>query len=113
MTTNGYARFGVENPLTADSIDPVGQCVGNTFFTKTGIPGSNMQEDFCGRFMAQRCAVSWDNMCEAYMTDSNYDQGGFLHINKEFLAEVAKKKYCHLTNAVGTHCAKRCESFLP
>lgn len=113
-TSSNYAKFGPANPLTPEDIDPVpGQCVGNIMFTKSGVPGYQMQKDFCPRLMSQRCSVNWDNFCEAYLTDSNYDSGGFLHINKEFLSDVAKKKYCHLSNAPGTHCAKRCEAFLP
>lgn len=114
MTTSNYSRFGSSNPVTPADIDPVEQCVGNTFFTKTGIPGSNMQEDLCPRFMAQRCAADFDNYCEAYLYESVYDQGGFKHINKQFLAETARKKYCRMNSAApGAHCATKCEAFNP
>jgi hypothetical protein len=114
MSSSTYASLGVANPLTPDDIDPVYMCVGNTFFNKVGTPGSNLQEDFCPRFMAQRCASNFDNMCEAYLTDSKYDSGGFLHLNKKFLADTAKQKYCRMASgAPGSHCAKKCESFLP
>jgi hypothetical protein len=73
-----------------------------------------MQEDFCGRFMSQRCSAQWDPYCTAYLYGSEVDQGGFQHVNKKFLAEVAKKKYCRqASGAPGSHCASRCESFLP
>ena len=71
-TSSNYAKFGPANPLTPEDIDPVpGQCVGNIMFTKSGVPGYQMQKDFCPRLMSQRCSVNWDNFCEAYLTDSN------------------------------------------
>ena len=63
--------------------------------------------------MSQRCAKSWDNMCNVYLSSSNVDQGGFLHPNKQFLTEAAKKKYCHMSSAPGTHCAEHCQAFVP
>ena len=115
MSSSGesYSRFGSENPLTPASIDPTQFCVGNIFFTPQGIDGSRLDKELCPLFMGQRCAQNWDDACSAYLTGSNYDQGGFLHINKKFLTEAAKKKYCRMSSAPGTHCAKRCESFIP
>jgi len=115
MTSSNYSTFGVANPLTQGDIDPVEQCIpGKNWFTKTGIPGSRMEESACVKFMAQRCSVNWDQYCQAYLTESNTDSGGFLHVNKEFLAESAKKKYCRLASgASGVHCATKCEAFLP
>lgn len=113
IMTSGYVKFGNENPLTPGTVDPTQLCVGNTFFTPQGIDGSRMDRSFCPLFMAQRCANDWDAMCSAYLTGSKYDQGGFLHMNKEFLAETAKKKYCRMSSAPGTHCAKRCQAFVP
>lgn len=114
MNTSSYARFGNSNPLTVDDVDPVTQCVGNTFFTKTGIPGENMQKDFCPRFMSQRCATKWDAYCEAFLLSSETDMGGYTHLNKDFLSDVAKKKYCRANlEALGAHCALKCESFNP
>ena len=109
-----YSNFGDANPLTPEIVDPVEQCVGNTFFTKSGIPGGYMQKDFCPRFMAQRCATKWDDYCEAYLIGSNYDMGGNLNLNKDFLEETARKKYCRLnTEAPGAQCAKKCEALIP
>jgi len=113
MSGSGYSKFGSENPLTPASIDPTQFCVGNIFFTPQGIDGSRLDRDLCPLFMGQRCAQNWDDACSAYLTGSNYDQGGFLHINKKFLTEAAKKKYCRMSSAPGTHCAKRCEAFIP
>ncbi len=114
QNSSGYSMRGNSNPLTSDEIDPVYMCVGDTYFNKYGIPGSNLQLDYCPRFMGTRCAKQWDNMCDAYLYGSDYDSGGFKHVNKEFLAEVAKAKYCRLaSDAPGAHCANRCESFLP
>lgn len=109
-----YSYFGDANPLTPEIVDPVEQCVGNTFFTKTGIAGGYMQKDFCPRFMAQRCATKWDDYCEAFLSTSNYDMGGYTHVNKDFLAETARAKYCRLNKeASGTQCAKKCEALIP
>lgn len=109
-----YSNFGPSNPLTKEDIDPVHQCVGDTWFTTTGIPGARMQKDFCPRFMAQRCANYWDESCEAYLLTSNYDMAGNTFVNKEFLNLTANKKYCRLdTNNPGSHCSLKCESFMP
>lgn len=110
---SNYTRFGNANPLTPNEIDPVNMCVGNIFFTPQGIPGYQLDRSFCPNFMAQRCAANWDPYCDAYVMGSEYDQGGFLHINRSALAEMAKKKYCHMSSAPGTHCAKRCQPFIP
>lgn len=112
MSTNGYVKMST-NPLTSREIDPVNLCVGNTFFTPQGIDGSRMDNTFCESFMGQRCANSWDPYCESYVYGSNYDQGGFIHINKNALNEMAKKKYCRMSSAPGTNCAMRCQSFVP
>lgn len=107
-----YSTFGNANPLTKDEIDPVDRCVGNVFFNKTGIDGANMQQDFCPRFMAQRCGAKWDAYCDAYLTSTKTDMGGYSHVDLTWLGEVARKKYCRLnTEAAGTHCARACESF--
>ena len=113
ISMSGYSKFGAENPIRPDSVDPTQFCVGNIFFTPQGIDGAQLDRTFCPLFMGQRCAKQWDNMCDAYMTGSKYDQGGFLHLNKQFLAETAKKKYCRMSSAPGTHCAKQCQAFIP
>ena len=114
MSSIGYSTFGPANPLTKENVDPTSQCVGNTFFTKSGITGSRMQKDFCPRFMAQRCSTQWDEYCEAYLISSNSDMAGNTFVNKEFLNETAKKKYCRLdVDKAGSHCSLKCESFLP
>ena len=69
INTTGYSTFGHANPLTTDDVDPVAQCVGATYFTKTGIPGSNMELNACPKFMAARCAKNWDDYCTAYLFD--------------------------------------------
>ena len=109
-----YSKFGPSNPLTKQDVDPVDQCVGNTWFTKSGIPGARMQKDFCPRFMAQRCANNWDEYCEAYLLTSNTDMAGNNFVNKEFLTLTAAKKYCRInTDLPGSHCSLKCESFMP
>lgn len=109
-----YSRFGPSNPLTPRDIDPVDQCVGNVFFTTSGITGQNMQSDFCPRFMSQRCAVNWDNYCEAYLATSQVDAGGNPKLNKNWLEGVANKKYCRAyVEAPGANCSLKCESFNP
>jgi hypothetical protein len=109
-----YSKFGPSNPLTKQDVDPVDQCVGNTWFTKSGIPGARMQKDFCPRFMAQRCANNWDEYCEAYLLTSNTDMAGNNFVNKEFLTQTAAKKYCRIdTDLPGSHCSLKCESFMP
>jgi hypothetical protein len=110
---SGYSKFGAQNPIEPSTIDPTQFCVGNIFFTPEGIDGGQMDRTFCPSFMGQRCAKQWDNMCDAYLTGSKYDQGGFLHLNKQFLSETAKKKYCRMSSAPGTHCAKQCQAFIP
>jgi len=114
MSSSDYARQGPSNPVTMDDIDPVKRCVGNTFFDKTGNPQGNLQADFCPRLMAQRCAAKWDDYCEAYLFTSNYDSAGNTFVNKQFLEDTARKKYCRMANDVpGAHCAMMCESFNP
>ena len=64
--------------------------------------------------MAQRCASNWDGYCDQYLYEGQTNPSGFSVVNPNFLAEVAKKKYCHLnTSAPGAHCAMECESFTP
>ena len=111
--SDSYVAFGDANPVTQFDADPTSLCVGNIFFSPSGLDGSRLERDLCPTFMAQRCAKVFDSQCEAYMAGSNYDQGGFLHVNKQFLAETAKKKYCHMSSAPGTHCAQRCQPFVP
>ena len=109
-----YSKFGQSNPITLDEIDPVDRCIGNTYFNKTGITGNNMQNDFCPRFMAQRCASKWDQYCDIYLNTSKTDMGGYKHINKNFLNETARKKYCRInTDSPMSQCSLRCESFNP
>ena len=111
--SSSYLTVGPENPITPGSIDPIQFCVGNIFFTPEGIDGAQLDRTFCPLFMGQRCAKSWDAYCDAYLTGSKYDSGGFLHTNKQFLSETAKKKYCRMSSAPGTHCAKQCQAFIP
>src|SRR5579872_2134576 len=88
-----YSRFGYKT-LEPGDVDPAWeQCISN-YFTKSGITASQMEKDACPTFMAQRCAVKWDDACSVYLTDSDIDSGGFKHMNLTWLNEVAKKKYC-------------------
>jgi hypothetical protein len=114
MSSN-YSKFGAASPLEILNVDPVEMCIGSgTMFNKQGLTNSARQVDLCPRFMSQRCAAKWDQFCDAYLTSSNYDSGGYLHINKDFLADVANKKYCRLdTSSPGAQCAVRCQPFNP
>jgi len=114
MTTSGYAKFGNANPVTTEDIDPVTSCVGNTFFEKSGVPGVNIPMDMCPRFMGQRCGRKWDKFCDAYLFSGNIDMGGYAHINKDFLEQAAKEKYCRAaTDQPGVQCALQCQPFNP
>jgi len=103
-----YATFGESNPLTKGDVDPTEMCVGITLFTKEGI-ANNLQEDFCPKFMSKRCSQNWDDKCEAYLNDTFYNPSGFTVVNKNFLSEVAKAKYCRTVPTAA--CATRCEAF--
>lgn len=114
MSTSSYATFGSANPLTREDIDPVHQCVGNDFFTKSGIPGENQEVGLCDKFMGRRCGLNWDIYCEQYLLTGLTDMGGFNHFNKKFLEIAAKEKFCRAnTDAPGSQCALKCSPFNP
>src|SRR5579872_4697433 len=110
-----YSTFGSANPLETLNVDVAELCLGSgTFFNKQGLTQSQRQVDLCPKFMSQRCAANWDQYCDAFLYSSNYDSGGYLHVNKDFLADVANKKYCRLdTTSPGSQCAIRCQPFNP
>lgn len=110
---SGYSRFGVSNPITLEQADPVQCCLPGAFLN---CPDNTLKNniDACPLFMAQRCAGNWDDACDAYLFASETDMGGFAHVNKRFLNDVAKLKFCHTdTKSPGSHCALKCESFDP
>lgn len=115
MTTSDYATYGSPIALTKELIDPVEQCVGNNFFTKTGRPGINQEIGLCQKFMGKRCAANnWDVYCDYFLYTGETDTGGFHHLNRKFLETAAKEKFCRAaTEAPGAQCAMSCEPFDP
>ena len=94
-----YSDFGKPyNPIS----DPVDSCLPGSFLDNPKVAELGL----CPSFMAQRCAMGWDDKCTLYV-NSLKDQV----LQRDFFKDVAGRKYCQLSP--DSNCSTMCEAFDP
>jgi len=104
IPSSEYSTFGKPYPgfFQERNKDPVNCCLPGAFLDCP----ATAQLDLCPKFMAQRCANSWDEKCDLYLQSRDK-----INQVRDFLSDTLNNKFCQLSE--DSKCTIRCEPFDP